>query len=151
MWMKYISAIVIAGLIVSGCTDTRTKRDQTDRIRAQVADLQNEQLVIMDMGSYFAVGTKNTKAIIASGDVAIPVLVEALQNDDAKPVLLGYVAYCLRQMHSTSGERAANNHFDKLMKKGETITPEERFARNELGQYLDSFKQSKTLNRQKNY
>src|SRR5260221_8439923 len=108
MRMKYICALVIAGLIVSGCADTRNKRDQTDRIRAQVADLQNEQLLLMDVGTYYAVATKKTKAITASGEVAIPVLVEALENEKANSVLLGYVAYCLRQMHSNSGERAAN-------------------------------------------
>jgi hypothetical protein len=105
-------------------------------MKERVFALEHEYLGPVDLGNASAVPTENTEYIIAHKDAATPFLVEALGQVD-KPVLIGYAAYCLRRIGSNRGKDAATVTYKKFMAKGEKVTIEERFARNELKAYLD--------------
>lgn len=58
-------------------------------------------------------------------------------SDNQAQVLIGYAAYCLRRIGSSKGKEQANTLYQKLAEKGERVSLEERFAKNELKEYLD--------------
>jgi hypothetical protein len=99
--------------------------------------LQHETLGPIDLGNAVAAPTENTEYIIAQKDRAVPLLIEALK-EDGKPVQVGYAAYCLRRIGSDKGKEVAAAAHEKLSKRGEEIRIEERFARTELKNYLES-------------
>jgi len=111
-------------------------------LRERVNALQFETLGPVDLGNASAAPTDNTEYVIAHGQEAVPLLVEALK-DTRKPKLVGYAAYCLRRIGSNQGQKAAATSYDQLTQKGDQISLEERFARSELKNYLEQVGQRK--------
>jgi hypothetical protein len=122
----------------SGCRSSSPPANaaKENALRDRVNALQNEPLGPIDLGNAIASPTENTEYIIAHKDEAVPLLVEAL-HQEAKPVLIGYAAYCLRRIGSNKGKEAATTLYQKLAEKGDRVSLRERFARNELKEYLD--------------
>ena len=110
-----------------------------DMLSQRINALQHDPLGPIDLGSAIAVPTDNTEYIIGQKARAVPLLIEALKNDQ-KPVQVGYAAYCLRRIGSDKGKEVAAAAYDKLSKRGEEIRIEERIARDELENYLDFLK-----------
>jgi hypothetical protein len=109
---------------------------QHDVLKEKIKALQHESLGPIDLGNATAARTENTEYIIDQKDRAVPLLIEALKNNE-KPVQVGYAAYCLRRIGSDKGKDVAAAAYGKLAKRGEEIRIEERFARTELKNYLD--------------
>ena len=84
---------------------------------------------------------KTPKYIIEQKDRAVPLLIEALKNNE-KPVQVACAAHCLRRIGSDKGEVAAAA-YERLAKRGEELRIEERFARSELKDYLDSLNENR--------
>lgn len=112
-------------------------------LKERVNALQYEPLGPIDMGNASAVPTDNTEYIIERKEQAVPLLIEALK-ENGKPVLVGYVAYCLRRIGSNKGKDIAAGLYNKLASRGEAIRLEERFARSELKKYLDFLNEGKS-------
>lgn len=104
-------------------------------LKERIEALQNEPLGPIDLGNAIAYPTENTEYIIAHKDEAVPLLVDAL-HEDKKPILIGFAAYCLRRIGSNEGKDAASTMYKALAQKGDQVSLEERFARNELKEYL---------------
>lgn len=111
-------------------------------LKERVNALQDEPLGPIDMGNANAVPTDNTEYIIERKEQAVPLLIEALKAN-GKPVLVGYAAYCLRRIGSNKGKEIAGGLYNKLASRGDAIRIEERFARNELKEYLDMLNEGK--------
>ena len=105
-------------------------------MKSRIAALENESLGPIDSGNAIAHPTENTEYIIAHRDEAVPLLVEALREEH-KPVLIAYAAYCLRRIGSNRGKDPAASLYKALAQRGDQVSLKERFARNELKEYLD--------------
>lgn len=113
--------------------------EKQNKLRRSINALQNDPLGPSSLGGAEAIPTENTKYIIAQKEDAVPMLVEALKESE-KPVLVGYAAYCLRQIKSEKGHDIAVKQKSNLSQNPENLTPEERFAFVELTRYLDWLK-----------
>jgi hypothetical protein len=137
IWPLFICCTMQMGFFRScqrAHSDTDTQK--SNMLRERVKSLQNEPLGPIDLGNAVAAPTANTEYIINQKQEAVPFLVQAL-NEEKKPVLVGYAAYCLRRIGSNQGREAATRAYDKLAGKGENLSIEERFARSELKNYLE--------------
>ena len=85
---------------------------------------------------------KTPKYIIEQKDRAVPLLIEALKNNE-KPVQVACAAYCLRRIGSDKGKEVAPVAYERLAKRGEELRIEEQFARSELKDYLDSLNENR--------
>lgn len=137
--LQLMIASLLAGGWVMSCHSSQPRADvqtQNKTLEERVNALQYEPLGPIDLGNAIAAPSENTEYIIAQKDQAVPLLIEALK-DDKKPSQVGYAAYCLRRIGSDKGKEVAAAAYDKLLKRGEQIRIEERFARTELKNYLD--------------
>ena len=106
-----------------------------NQLKDKVEALENQPLGPSSLGSAIAFESANVSEIIASGEQAVPFLVDAL-SEDKKPVLVGYAAYCLRKIKSDKGKEPAVRLYKTLYKKRARLTDDEPFAFNELTLYL---------------
>lgn len=119
-----------------------TDAQNSNMLRERVKSLENEPLGPIDLGNAVAAPTANTEYIVNQKQEAVPFLVQAL-NEEKKPVLVGYAAYCLRRIGSKQGREVATRVYEKLAGKGEDLSIEERFARSELKNYLEQVRDEK--------
>jgi hypothetical protein len=104
-------------------------------LKAKVEALENQPLGPSSLGAATAFESPNVIEIIAEGENAVPFLIDALKQEK-KPVLVGYAAYCLRQIKTDKGKDPAVHLYQKYYKKRERLTDEEPFAFNQLTHYL---------------
>jgi len=104
-------------------------------LKAKVKALENEPLGAGSLGVSSPRESDNIREIIAAGEKAVPFLVEAL-NEEKKPVLVGYAAFCLRKIKSDKGKQPAVRLYKTFYKKRSRLRDDEPFAFNELTSYL---------------
>ena len=114
---------------------------ETNAVKERIDALRGESLGTSSLGKTSAHPTENTEFIIAHKEAAIPLLVDAL-NDEKEPMKIGYAAYILRRLQAGKGIDAATNAYEKLSAKGPAMSVEERFAVGELMDYLKEVKNS---------
>ena len=105
-------------------------------LQARVKALENEPLGPGSLGYPSARESANVSEIIAAGEKAVPFLVEAL-NEEKKPVLVGYAAFCLRKMKTDKGKEPAVRLYKTFYKRRARLADDEPFAFNELTLYLN--------------
>ena len=104
-------------------------------LKAKVKALENEPLGAGSLGVSSPRESDNIREIIVAGEKAVPFLVEAL-NEEKKPVLVGYAAFCLRKIKSDKGKEPAVRLYKTFYKKRSRLRDDEPFAFNELTSYL---------------
>jgi hypothetical protein len=114
---------------------------ETNAVKERIDALRGESLGTSSLGKTSAHPTENTEFIIAHKEAAIPLLVDAL-NDEKEPMKIGYAAYILRRLQADEGIDTATNAYEKLSAKGPAMSVEERFAVGELMDYLKEVKNS---------
>ena len=112
-----------------------TPQDEAS-LKAKVEALENQPLGPSSLGSATPLELPNVSHIIAEGDKAVPFLVEALDQEN-KPVLVGYAAYCLKQIRTDKGKDPAIRLYKQFYKRRLRLTGEEPFAFNQLILYLN--------------
>ncbi len=138
---KFISCIFLCLIIqpalsISCGQHNSTKMDETNAVKERIDALSGESLGTSSLGKANAHPTANTEFIISHKEAAIPLLIDAL-NDEKEPMKIGYAAYILRRLQSDEGIGTATNVYKKLSAKGSDISLEERFAMGELMGYLE--------------
>lgn len=116
-----------------------TKGLETKIVKERIDALSGESLGTISSGRGYAHPTDNTEFIISHKEAAIPLLVDAL-NDEKEPMKIGYAAYILRRLQADEGIDTATNAYKKLSAKGPDMSVEERFAVGELMDYLKEVK-----------
>jgi hypothetical protein len=71
--------------------------DETNAVKERVDALRGESLGTSSLGKTSAHPTENTEFIISHKEAALPLLVDAL-NDEKEPIKIGYAAYILRRL-----------------------------------------------------
>ena len=144
-WSLRVIGSLLMLCFVMSCHDnkpTENRSGQDDVLKEKINSLQYEPLGTINLGNACAVRTENTEYIIEQKDRAVPLLIEALKNNE-KPVQVAYAAYCLRRIGSDKGKEVAAVAYERLAKRGEELRIEERFARSELKDYLDSLNENR--------
>lgn len=143
MWGKLVGCILLfllvplAGLCASCTRHPVPKETVTQKaLKERIAALNHESMGTSSLGIGHAYPTENTEFIIAHKDEAIPLLVDALK-DENELIKVGYVAYILRRLNLAEGKSVAAKLQKKLAAKGPNATVEERFAWRELTDYLE--------------
>lgn len=108
-------------------------------MKEHIDALSGESLGTVSLGRGNAHPTDNTEFIISYKEAALPLLVDAL-NDEKQPIKIGYAAYILRRLQSDEGIATATNVSKKLSAKGSDMSVEERFALGELMDYQEQVK-----------
>ena len=111
-----------------------TSQDEIS-LKAKVEGLEKQPVGPSSLGSSTPFESPNVTEIIAEGDKAVPFLVEAL-NQENKPVLVGYAAYCLRRIKTDKGKDSAIRVYKRFYKRRSRLTYEEPFAFDQLTLYL---------------
>lgn len=132
--------LFLVSLLYSGCANIDSNCKQKTEIESLVANLEHDHVFVRHLGRYRAVGTTTTERIVMYGDTAVPVLVKALEVAEGKPLLLGYIAFCLRHLHAESGRLTAAKLHNNLDAREEKLNWKERFAWLELYYYLEDLK-----------
>jgi hypothetical protein len=130
--------LVIQAAFSTSCGQhNSTKKVETkNAVKERIDALRGESLGTISSGKAYAHPTENTEFIISHKEAAIPLLVDAL-NDEKEPIKIGYAAYILRRLQSDEGIGTATNVYEKLSAKGPNMSLEERFAMGELMGYSE--------------
>ena len=104
-------------------------------LKSKVEALESQPLGPSSLGAATPFESPNVTEIIAEGEKAVPFLIEAVQQEN-KPVLIGYAAYCLRRIKTDKGKEPALSLYKKFYKRRGRLTGEQPFAFNQLTLYL---------------
>ena len=132
-------------MIIGFCFDfTGVLKHLAERLKTSIDALQFQTIGGSDLGIPFAASTKNTRYIVSKGQKAVPFLVVALKENE-KPMLVGYAAYCLRIIGSSTGkkEEAINSIGMLKVKNRVGLNMQEQFALHELVQYVNSVEETR--------
>ena len=135
-WLVPAVASVIPVVLMPSCC-RQTQANYAELV-ARVEHLGEKPLELpAQLATPIPVDTDDTRYIVSHGEVADPLLVEALRSTNPRKV--GWAAYCLRRLGSRPGRSAALAQRDRL-RTVRTPTPDQCFALGSLTVYIETCK-----------